>query len=193
MKRPSAKQRVRFFFLQNIGKVVTSKQIRDAVGTDVSEWARRVRELRRHEGWKILTQRDTPNLKPNEYLLKEKPPASYDIRFERGVSAKTRAFVLDRNGFTCQSCGITPSEIDPHTGRPVRLQVAHRIDKSLGGTDDPSNLVAQCTTCNEGSKNITLEKPTFIWLISQIRRAPIGVQQQIFAKLKENFDSGNTK
>ena len=40
----------------------------------VSEWARRVRELREKEGWPILTHNDSTDLKPGQYLLREKPP-----------------------------------------------------------------------------------------------------------------------
>ena len=38
---PGSKERIRRFMLAHIGKIVTSIQIRDAVGADVSEWARR--------------------------------------------------------------------------------------------------------------------------------------------------------
>jgi hypothetical protein len=55
MPSPSSKERIRQFLLAHIGQVVTSKQLRDAAGTGVSEWARRVRELREDEGWPIIT------------------------------------------------------------------------------------------------------------------------------------------
>ena len=157
--------------MANIGTVVTSKQLRDAAGPGVSEWARRVRELRGEEGWPILTNNDSASLKPGEYLLTERPTETPDLAFTRGISAKLRAEVLDRNGFTCQMCGLTPGEIDPSTGRKVRLHVGHIRDKSLGGKDELSNLRALCSTCNQGAKNVTGEKPTAIWLLSQVRRA----------------------
>ena len=53
MRKVGSKERIRQFLLAHIGEIVTSIQIRDAVGTGVSEWARRVRELREKEGWKI--------------------------------------------------------------------------------------------------------------------------------------------
>jgi hypothetical protein len=37
-KKPGSKERIRQFFRANIGKVVTSIQIRDAIGPNVSEW-----------------------------------------------------------------------------------------------------------------------------------------------------------
>jgi hypothetical protein len=159
-------------------------QIRDAVGPNVSEWARRVRELR-EDGWQILTNNDSAELKPGQYLLKEMPPEK--VTFARGISMKLRAEVLDRNGFTCQMCGLTPGDVDPATGRKVRLHLGHIKDKSLGGKDELSNLRALCSTCNQGAKNITSEKPTAIWLLSQIRRAGQDEQRAALRWLQKKF------
>jgi 5-methylcytosine-specific restriction endonuclease McrA len=109
------------------------------------------------------------------------------VRFGRGISANLRAEVLDRNGFTCQMCGLTPGEIDPSTGRKVRLHIGHIVDKNLGGKEELSNLRALCSTCNQGAKNITGEKPTAIWLLSQVRRAGIDEQSAVFAWLSKKF------
>lgn len=187
MRKPGSKERIRRFFLANIGNVVTSIQVRDAAGVNVSEWARRLRELRGDEHWPILTHHDRADLKPNEYLLNEKPPDKPPVSFSHPISAKLRAQVLDRNGFTCQMCGRCPGEIDPDTGRKVRLHIGHIKDKSLGGKDELSNLRALCSTCNQGAKNITSEKPTTIWLLSQIRRAGQDEQKAVFEWLRTKF------
>src|SRR5271165_1129066 len=100
MRKPGSKERIRQFLLANVGRVITSIEIRDAAGADVSEWARRVRELREDEGWPILTHNDNAGLKPGQYLLKEAPPKRSNLVFSRNISAKLRAEVLDRNGFT---------------------------------------------------------------------------------------------
>jgi hypothetical protein len=187
MRKLGSKERIRQFLLAHIGKVVTSIQIRDAAGTGVSEWARRVRELRDEEGWPIITHNDLAELKPGQYILQEKPPGKADVTFSRVISAKLRAEVLDRNGFTCQMCGLTPGDIDPATGRKVRLHIGHIKDKSLGGKDELSNLRALCSTCNQGAKNITGEKPTSIWLLSQVRRAGQDEQQAVYKWLRKKF------
>ncbi len=183
----SAKDQIRQFFLANIGRVLTSKDIREASG-GTTEWARRVRELRGEEGWPILTHNDSAALKPGEYLLKQTPPEKKNVAFARGISTKVRAAVLDRNGFTCQMCGLTPGDLDPKTGRKVRLHIGHIVDKSLGGQDVPTNLRALCSTCNEGAKNITGEKPATIWLLSQIRRAGMDEQRAVYDWLKTKFE-----
>ena len=187
MRKTGSKERIRQFFLANVGRVVTSIELRDAAGTGVSEWARRVRELREQERWPIITHNDSAKLKPGQYLLTAIPPEKSGVAFSQNISAKLRAEVLDRNGFTCQMCGLTPGDIDPATGRKVRLHIGHIRDKSLGGKDELSNLRALCSICNQGAKNITGEKPTNIWLLSQIRRAGQDEQRAVFDWLRKKF------
>ena len=113
-------------------------------------------------------------MKPGQYLLVDRKPIP---AFARGISRETRAYVLDRNGFTCQMCGAVAGE--PHPADPsrvTRLHIGHIVDKSMGGTDDPSNLRAVCSICNEGAKNLTLDRPSIMKLLIQVRRATGGDQ-----------------
>ncbi len=84
-----------------------------------------------------------------------------------------------------------PGEIDPYTGRKVRLHIGHIKDKNLGGKEELSNLRTLCSTCNQGAKNITGEKPTTIWLLSQIRRAGQLEQRAAFDWLAKKFDKSH--
>lgn len=188
MRKPGSKSLLRQYLLANIGTVVSASQLRAAAG-NASEWARRLRELREDEKWPILSHNDNAGLKPGEYLLKQAPSA-LSVRFARSLSKKLRAEVLDRNGFTCQMCGLTPGDIDPATGRKVRLHIGHIKDKSLGGKDELANLHALCSTCNQGAKNITAEKPTTIWLLSQVRRAGRDEQRAVLDWLQKKFGYG---
>lgn len=187
MPKIGSKDRIRAFLRANIGRVVTSTELKEASG-GASEWARRLRELRDEEGWPIRSHNDDAKLRPGEYVLEIEPPEKRDISFARNISKKLRAEVFDRNGFTCQMCGATPGEIDAETGRKVRLHVGHVVDKSLGGKDELANLRSLCSTCNQGAKNVTAERPTTIWLLAQVRRAGQAEQQALYEWLKKKFD-----
>ena len=170
--------------MNNIGIVLESRDIQAASGGAV-EWARRVRELRNEEGYQILSHKDRADLKPNQYLLETtvRLPA-----FKREVSKETRAFVLERNGYTCQMCGLAAGDIDPfNSQRTVRLTMGHIKDKILDGHDSPQDLRAVCTNCNEGLQNSSPPKPERIWLLSQVRRATISDQEVLLEWLLKKF------
>jgi hypothetical protein len=183
-REDGAKTKLRDFFNQNVGVVINHETLQDVSGGK-SEWGRRVRELRNEEGMNIVTHNDRSDLKPGEYLLVDKKIMPF---FERGISKETRAFVLDRNGFTCQMCGIAAGEPHPADGgRKARLHIAHIVDKSMGGTDEPGNLKAVCSICNEGASNLTLNRPQAIKLLAQIRRAPASDELDVLKWIVTKF------
>ena len=179
-----AKAKLRVHFLANIGRVMDTDELR-AIADNQSEWARRIRELRTEEGYQILTHNDRSDLKPGQYLLETPKPQP---AFARAISKETRAFVLDRNGFTCQMCGAVAGEAHPYdTTRKTRLHLGHVIDKSLGGTDDPANLRAICSVCNEGASNATLTRPDLQKLLVQVRRGTSQDQLEVMRCLLKKF------
>ena len=113
MRKPGSKEKIRQFLLANKGHVVTSIQIRDAAGVGVSEWARRVRELREDEGWPILTHNDSTDLKPGQYLRMGRPAARARCFFRAGYFSENPRRSAGPQRFPCrQMCGLTPGEID---------------------------------------------------------------------------------
>lgn len=48
--------------------------------------------------------------------------------------------IFRQDNYTCQYCG--------HRGNVLTLHVDHVLPTSRGGTDDPSNLVTACWSCN---------------------------------------------
>jgi hypothetical protein len=181
---------LRAHFLANIGRVMDSEELKIISG-GISEWARRVRELRDEEGCGILTHNDRSDLKPGQYLIEDAKPQP---AFERGISKEVRALVLDRNGFTCQMCGAVAGESHPlDRGRKTRLHIGHIVDKSLGGGDDPSNLKAICSVCNEGAADITLDRPTALKLKAQVRRAKDEDQVDLLRWLVKKFPDETKK
>ncbi len=108
------------------------------------DYQRRIRELRDEKGMQIRSRVERHDLEPGTKW------------------ARLRAEVLDRNGFTCQMCGLSPGDIDPATGRKVRLHLGHIKDKSLGGKDELSNLRALCSTCNQARRTSQVKsRPEF--------------------------------
>lgn len=178
-----ARKRLKLFLLEHVGEVLNADQLREASG-NASEWGRRVRELRNEEGMNIATHNDRSDLRPGQYLLVDAKPLP---SFARTMSKETRAYVLDRNGFTCQMCGAAAGEVHPFDGRKTRLHIGHIIDKQQGGSDDYSNLRAICSCCNEGAANITLDRPTAQKLLAQIRRAPGTEQLAVMEWLVQKF------
>lgn len=178
----SAKKKIGDFLLDNVGKTVTKEQLRDVAG--ISEWARRVRELREEHGWPVLSHHDRSDLKPGEYVLAS-VPADPGYSFPRRMSAKLRAQVLKRNGYTCQMCGAGPGDVV--NGRKVRLHIGHITDRVHGGGDELGNLRAQCSECNQGAKNVTQEPPSWKLLLSQIRSASVDDQRKALEWLKGKF------
>ncbi|MPN21159.1 hypothetical protein SDC9_168538 [bioreactor metagenome] len=183
MIQSGARAKLRGYFLEHIGEILDSDTLREVAG--ISEWARRVRELRDEEGYKILTHHDRSDLKPGQYILETPKPQP---AFARDISKEVRAYVLDRNGFTCQMCGAVAGEPHPYDPtRKTRLHIGHIIDKSMGGTDDPANLRAVCSVCNEGASNLTLDRPSYEKLLIQVRRATGADQLKVMEWLVKKF------
>ncbi len=66
------------------------------------------------------------------------------------LSKRQRFKILRRDGFACVYCGRRAPR--------VTLEVDHRIPRSKGGLDVPSNLVAACWDCNRGKGPIDATK-----------------------------------
>lgn len=94
----AARERIRLYLRENAGVIITAAELEVVSG--ISEYGRRVRELRVQDGYKILTRysNDPENgikLRPSEYLLLEPEPdvtaarrwhIANRIRRERGGS-----------------------------------------------------------------------------------------------------------
>lgn len=85
-------------------------------------------------------------------------------------------------------CGAVAGEPHPYDPtRNTRLHIGHIIDKSMGGSDEPANLRAICSVCNEGASNVTLTRPDLQKLLVQIRRATTADQLEVLEWLRKKF------
>ena len=85
-------------------------------------------------------------------------------------------------------CGAVAGE--PHaddSSRKTRLHIGHIIDKIFGGNDEPNNLKAVCSLCNEGASNISPQRPLLNKLLIQVRRATATDQLEILRWLEKKF------
>jgi len=68
----SARDRIRLYLIENVGVIIDGREL--AVVSGISEYARRIRELRVEKGYRILTgasndENSGVSLRPDEYLL----------------------------------------------------------------------------------------------------------------------------
>lgn len=64
--------------------------------------------------------------------------------YQRGINygfANTKAYVLDRDNYTCQCCR--------GKSKDSKLEVHHIIFRRNGGSDEESNLIVVCKTCHD--------------------------------------------
>lgn len=179
-----ARVRIRTFFEQNVGKVVTTREIAEVA--QIHDYQRRIRELRNEEGMKFRSYRDRSDLKPDEYILES---LTRDPAIGRRISPQLRMEILERNGFTCQLCGRTGGDPDPtDPASKVRLVIDHLTPISHGGGNERENLRVLCSACNQARSNIEPPSESAANLLARIRRAPRRVQAEVFEALRRIFD-----
>lgn len=176
------------YLQKHIGKPVHTHTLKQVSGNQ-SEYARRIRELRNEFGYKILTINDDDSIKARYYVLKSKNPVPKSYKFERKISENMRFRILERNGFTCQTCGLGVGDKYPGTSKEVKLQIGHAKDKSSGGGDNEANLFAQCIQCNHGASNITPSFSKYTSILALIRKADRNTQIRVLKWLKEKFEN----
>ena len=136
-----------------------------------------------------MTYDDGSHLKPGQTISAEETDSPHQNAFAERISERISTRVLERDRYTCQMCGAAVGDNDDQNpGTPVRLHVGHIVDRSHGGTDEPSNLRALCSACYEGAKHLTKEAPSWTWLRAQIRRAPVADQRRVLDSLRKKFD-----
>lgn len=81
-----------------------------------------------------------------------KETARKDTARRRYVTPSLRRHVLERDGYTCQICGISRPYLDrlsPGLGDYLLLEIDHVVSVKNGGSgDDESNLQTLCWRCN---------------------------------------------
>lgn len=68
------------------------------------------------------------------------------------VTKRARYEVFRRDGHRCTYCGTSAED-------GANLTIDHVTPVSLGGTDDPANLVTACRDCNAGKSSVPVDAP----------------------------------
>jgi hypothetical protein len=106
------------------------------------------------------------------------------------VSKRTRYEVLRRDGHKCRYCGLVAAETE--------LTVDHVLPVALGGSDDPSNLVAACEDCNQGKASSGPDEPLVADIAADALRWAAALKQAAYeaavdrggqARLEWEFDT----
>ncbi len=179
----SARDRIRKFFEDNVGKIVTTHQLSEVA--NIRDYQRRIRELRNEYGLKIRSHVDRVDLKPGEYLLES---LELDPAFGRNISVQLRNQILERNGFTCRLCGASAHDVDDlDPTKKVRLHIDHIVPISHGGTNDADNLRVLCSNCNQGKSNVREITETALNILAKLRKMKRAERLEVFEVLQKEF------
>lgn len=173
----------------NLGEVVTKDDLQRVAG--ISEWARRVRELRDEYGYDIRSFKDDPNLRPGEYILTNSEPRP---AVRRGIS-KTQMFrVFERDHHRCVSCGRRAGDPDPtDPDKTVTLVVDHKPGLKgkldAGEAQKDKNLATFCNVCNEGKWDLYKDYKGTVKLdvVAAVRHASKSEQKKVYDYLRGRF------
>jgi 5-methylcytosine-specific restriction endonuclease McrA len=138
----SGKGRIREYLRDKVGEPVRSDRIARVSG--ISQYARRIRELRNEEGFVIDSTRTRAELGQNDYFVVE----IRDVDERSRITAQTRFEQLQRQE-TCAVCGrdvdhpeVSYMEVD-HIESFVDFEDPEEVN-------DPDNLRTLCDECHHG-------------------------------------------
>jgi hypothetical protein len=114
-------------------------------------------------------------------------PRARWLTLSPAIPATVRGQLALNEEVYCQMCGLCPGDIDEFTERVAEFYADWVPDNGLSFRSRFSEVRYLCSTCNQGAKNITPEKPTTIWLLSQVRRAGLHEQKAVFEWLSNKF------
>lgn len=131
------------FFRVNVGQLITGEELRYVA--EISDWPRRIRELRTELGWPIATSiTGRPDLPVGAYVLErdhQSPP------HDRKIKDSVRRKVLQRDGHRCQDCEWHHDLWNPSD--PRHLEVHHLKGHAKGGPNTEENLLTLCNICHD--------------------------------------------
>lgn len=137
-----------------VGNVFTKADIRDAF-PGVAQADRRIRDLRDF-GWILHTRADDASLLPEQTRLVAAGAAVWDPKERReaspdkGLSAKERQAVMERDDFMCTICGITGGEAYPDDKLNTAVLVVMKQPLAVSPGRNDTAFATVCKRCKAG-------------------------------------------
>ena len=140
-----AHDRILRYFQLRVGQVVEKEELDGVSG--ISEWARRVRELRVDDGWPISTNGNRDDLRPGQYVLESQHrnealaarwrTANRIRQMEAPAKERIAAFMLDCVGQVLSKDEVAYVAKVPDYSRRVRelVEDGYQISSSLDNPD----------------------------------------------------------
>lgn len=139
----SARDKILLFLRENIGVSVSGEEI--SYVANITDWPRRVRELRTEYGWPVVTkQTGRPDLSVGVYLLEMDRQAPVHDRL---IPDPVRVAVLGRDSYQCLHCGWHINEWNK--ADPRILELHHKKHHAKGGDNTEENLITLCNICHD--------------------------------------------
>ncbi len=142
--RGGSSEKLLRYFLENVGRVLTTEEIAYVAGT--REFGRRTRELRTEQGYAIATRfTGRPDLAAGQYILQsvDRIANAHDRRIPEAV----QKIVYERDENTCRLCGWNMSRW--RANDPRILELHHVEEHARGGANSAANLVVLCSVCHD--------------------------------------------
>lgn len=139
----SARDKILLFLRENVGVSVSGEEI--SYVAKITDWPRRVRELRTEYGWPVVTkQTGRPDLSVGVYLLEMDRQAPVHDRL---IPDPVRVAVLRRDSYQCLQCSWHISEWNK--ADPRILELHHKKHHAKGGDNTEENLITLCNICHD--------------------------------------------
>jgi hypothetical protein len=194
------RDRIRSFFLDNIGRVATREQIMKVAtdpktGRTPENWHQRLSELRTDEGYTILSWRNRGDLKVSEYLMptsKRRKVAGKRVK----IDPDTWQAVLRKAGYRCQwredgkTCGLRDGDIDPIGGGTVKLTPDHKRPHAVDPKADPKDPGAWQPLCGRHQvvkKNYWDDTTGWLNVYAIVQAASEPEKRRVYEFLKKYF------
>lgn len=145
-------------FNKEVNDTFTTKEARAALGEPDQpnadeHFQRRIRQLRKHDGWVIPSRKYDSSLEPEQYRVDRigwHPGSGQERPKKPFISKSKKRAVFDRDGWACVVCGIRSGEAYPDDpDSHAVLTVGHVLSDDFGGSSDIRNLRTECSHCNE--------------------------------------------